>query len=111
MPLTKCSECGHEMSSDAAACPNCGKPGIPRPNPTSTVYVADASPEQRSPSIAYIVLGILIGVIVLAVLIFFLRGVGKISNSTNTNAKASTTESTNQHATPSSRANAPPRDS
>lgn len=26
MALIKCTECGKEMSSDAAACPSCGKP-------------------------------------------------------------------------------------
>lgn len=26
MTLTKCKECGHEISDEALACPNCGKP-------------------------------------------------------------------------------------
>jgi uncharacterized OB-fold protein len=26
MALTKCIECGHEVSDEALACPNCGKP-------------------------------------------------------------------------------------
>jgi len=26
MALIKCKECGHEISDDALACPNCGKP-------------------------------------------------------------------------------------
>ena len=26
MPLVTCADCGHEMSSEATACPKCGKP-------------------------------------------------------------------------------------
>jgi hypothetical protein len=28
MALIKCPECGKEMSSEAPACPNCGKPNV-----------------------------------------------------------------------------------
>jgi DNA-directed RNA polymerase subunit RPC12/RpoP len=32
MALIKCSECGKEISSNAAACPNCGNPIVSHPN-------------------------------------------------------------------------------
>jgi hypothetical protein len=28
MALVQCAECGHDISSEAAACPQCGKPGL-----------------------------------------------------------------------------------
>ena len=31
MALIKCKECGHEISDEALACPNCGKPQRDRP--------------------------------------------------------------------------------
>jgi uncharacterized membrane protein YvbJ len=31
MALIKCKECGHEISDEATACPNCGKPQKDRP--------------------------------------------------------------------------------
>jgi len=29
MPLTTCEDCGHELSTAATACPNCGSPTKP----------------------------------------------------------------------------------
>lgn len=33
MPLTPCRECGHEISSEALACPKCGAPPLPPKEP------------------------------------------------------------------------------
>jgi len=43
MALIKCKECGHEISDEALACPNCGKPQRDKPPAVSlsrqmTVY-------------------------------------------------------------------------
>ena len=43
MALIKCKECGHEISDEALACPNCGKPQRDKPPSVSlsrqiTVY-------------------------------------------------------------------------
>ena len=35
MALKKCRECGNEISTKAAACPNCGAPGKKQKKPTS----------------------------------------------------------------------------
>jgi uncharacterized membrane protein YvbJ len=35
MALIKCKECGHEISDEALACPNCGKPQKNKPVATS----------------------------------------------------------------------------
>ncbi|MCX6758830.1 MAG: zinc ribbon domain-containing protein [Candidatus Nealsonbacteria bacterium] len=35
MALLKCKECGHEISDEAKACPNCGKPQKNKPLSTS----------------------------------------------------------------------------
>ena len=59
MALVKCSECGKQISDDAGACPQCGKPvTIPEP-------VAPA-PEKKS-----LFLPLLVVVIILGVLGFF----------------------------------------
>src|SRR5690348_8325225 len=55
MPLITCSACQHEISDQAAACPNCGHPQ----NRLSPV----APPSQNKPSVA----GLLIGLIILGV--------------------------------------------
>jgi hypothetical protein len=71
MPLTKCPECGHEMSSSAPACPNCGWQPIPaQPAPDKVVYVADAPEEKSGCSLSTIIIGLLVGLGIFALLVF-----------------------------------------
>ena len=46
MALVKCDDCGHQVSTDAAACPNCGRPmkAAPEPTPAPPPTVVSASP-------------------------------------------------------------------
>ncbi len=72
MSLSNCPECGHDVSTSAVACPNCGKPlqyntAIP-PRP---VVVQDAIKEEGVPPWAFAVGAIaLIGLITLAFVLF-----------------------------------------
>ena len=71
MPLTKCPECGHEMSSSAPACPNCGwQPIAAQQAPDKVVYVADAPEEKSGCSLGTIIIGLLVGLGIFALLIF-----------------------------------------
>lgn len=69
MSLIYCPECGHDVSTNAIACPNCGRPLAVEP-PTPKVVVANPPVRERGfPTWAFIPLGIL-GVLVLF-LVFF----------------------------------------
>ena len=69
MSLIYCPECGHDVSTNAIACPNCGRPLAVEP-PTSRVVVANPPVRERGfPTWAFIPLGIL-GVLVLFIVFF-----------------------------------------
>ena len=76
MSLMKCPECGHDVSSEATSCPNCGFPIRKQNELVSTskeLYVlVPRSPYSVAPSIIFIVLGaiftpLIIGIILLSV--------------------------------------------
>lgn len=72
MSLIICPECAHEVSSSAAACPNCGHP-FARPVVQPRVVVRELPPEREGfPTWAFIPLGIL-GVVVLFLLFAWMR--------------------------------------
>lgn len=69
MSLIYCPECGHDVSTNAIACPNCGRPLAIEP-PASKVVVTNPPVRERGfPTWAFIPLGIL-GVLVLFVVFF-----------------------------------------
>ena len=47
MPLTNCSACGHQISTEAEACPQCGHPNRP-PGPTCYACSAPATTRCQS---------------------------------------------------------------
>ncbi len=72
MSLMICPECAHEVSSSAAACPNCGHPFV-RPTVQPKVIVREMPPEREGfPTWAFIPLGIL-GIVVLFLLVAWMR--------------------------------------
>ncbi len=72
MALTICPECAHEISSTAAACPNCGY-SFARPTVAPRVIVNELPPERDGfPTWAFIPLGIL-GVVLLFVFLVWMR--------------------------------------
>jgi len=65
MSLITCSECGHEVSTTAKACPNCGHPLAPPPVIHRNVVVANTLSKNRAlPNWAFVLFG-LAGVILL----------------------------------------------
>jgi len=76
MSLVNCPGCGHEMSTEAEACPKCGRPIFGIPAPPSVVYVSEPSRESHefSGSLAgQILLGLLFGVALIGfIYVFFI---------------------------------------
>jgi len=52
MALAKCEDCGHQVSTEAAACPSCGRPmnAAPAPTPTSVQPPPPIVPPQQQPA-------------------------------------------------------------
>lgn len=80
MSLTTCPDCGHEVSTTAAACPNCGYTMNTATAPAGTPPPAtpDAGErvvyEKRGPGIGTVILGLLV-VAVLVVAALWYMGV------------------------------------
>ena len=67
MALTNCPECGHEVSNEAVACPNCGRPmAAPTPVIKRKVVVAEAPVDEGFPK------WIIAPIVILAVVVIFL---------------------------------------
>ncbi|MCY7376006.1 MAG: hypothetical protein LH472_08550 [Pyrinomonadaceae bacterium] len=74
MSLMICPECAHEVSSTAAACPNCGHPFV-RPTVQPRVIINELPPEKEGfPTWAFIPLGLLGLVLVFVVFLFMRNG-------------------------------------
>jgi hypothetical protein len=88
MPLVYCPECGHEISANAIACPNCGRPIAPAPVVEKKVVAVPPAVERRSgfPPWALIPIGV-VGIIILFLIYFALRGNEDYAN-TNVNIRA-----------------------
>lgn len=72
MSLSNCPECGHDVSTAAVACPNCGRPleinTVPPPRP---VIVNELPREQGIPPWAFAAMGIAaLGILILAFVVF-----------------------------------------
>ncbi|MFT3745205.1 MAG: zinc ribbon domain-containing protein [Pyrinomonadaceae bacterium] len=95
MTLILCPECGHEVSTTAAACPNCARPLHAPPVVERKVIVAQpVDPEGGFPTWALIPIGLL-GVVLIFVAYIAFRG-GEDTANTNVNVniagKRSTTD-------------------
>jgi len=84
MSLVYCPECGHEISQNAVACPNCGLP-IQEPavvvenNPVVPPPAVIRTRKEGIPPWAIALMGVL-GVLLLVVLFFLIRGNSSDSN-------------------------------
>jgi len=87
MSLIKCPECGHEVSTTATECPNCGRP-THRPIAPETVITAIPRNKESIPPWVFIPLGIL-GVLLLLVVFFMMsRSNDDSANGVNINVSA-----------------------
>lgn len=67
MALTNCPECGHEVSNEAVACPNCGRPlAAPTPVIKRKVVVAEDPVDEGFPK------WVIAPIVILAVVVIFL---------------------------------------
>lgn len=78
MSLVYCPECSHEISQNAIACPNCGRPvGEPRvvveEHPTPAAVVTPIRRRETVPPWAYALMG-LVGVLLIVILFLLFRG-------------------------------------
>ena len=109
MSLIICPECAHEVSSTAAACPNCGHP-FARPTVQPRVVVRELPPEKEGfPTWAFIPLGLL-GLVLLFVVFVFMRN-GNNDDQKNVNiriASQSPVNTSRETATTAVRPESPP---
>ena len=99
MSLLHCAECGHEISDNAVACPNCGRPTSARaPVDERKVVVVDNGPDRDGfPTWAFIPIGML--AVILLILVFVLMNRNSEDNANlrvnvNTNTGRQTTTTT-----------------
>lgn len=95
MSLIVCPDCGHEVSTAAVACANCGRP-LADPTIERNVVITDVPPPVRDefPKWIFIPLGVL-GLLVLLVLFVFMRNNDDTAN-TNINVNVATRRSTSE---------------
>lgn len=84
MALVYCPECGHEISQNAVACPNCGlpiqdPPVVVEERPVVPPVVHNVRRREGIPPWAIALMGVL-GVLLLVILFFLIRGNSSDSN-------------------------------
>lgn len=79
MSLVNCPECGHEVSNEAVACPNCGRPlSAPTPTIHRKVVVAEKPVDEGFPK------WVIAPIVILALVVIFLLIAITRSNEENT---------------------------
>lgn len=84
MSLRICPDCGHEVSTAAVACPNCGRP-FADPTIERNVVITEVAPEKEEfPKWIFIPLGVL-GALLLLILLVWMRNRDDDTANTNIN--------------------------
>ena len=71
MSLVSCPDCGHEMSTEADTCANCGRPIFGIPDAPQVVYIDEPSDERGRSVLWQVFLGLLFGAALIAFIYFF----------------------------------------
>lgn len=88
MSLVNCPECGHEISTSATDCPNCGRPFPKQVTYQDTVVTAVPHERDRFPMWVFIPLGVLGVVLLIAFFALLNRNNDEDANSVNVNISA-----------------------
>lgn len=86
MSMIFCPECGHEVSVNAAACPNCGRPIAP-PVVEKKVVVAPPRRKETVPPWVWAIIGVL-GVLLVVLAVMLLRDSDDANTNLNVNVAA-----------------------
>lgn len=108
MSLMNCPECGHEVSNEAVACPNCGRPlSAPTPVIHRKVVVAANPPDDGFPKwiIAPIVI---LAIVVIFLLIAVTRNNDETANTRTVNVNLATQERKSAESRETTRTTNPP---
>ena len=82
MSLTNCPECGHEVSIEAVACPNCGRPlSAPTPVIQRKVVVAERPTDEGFTK------WVIVPIVILALVVVFLLIAITRNNEENANTR------------------------
>jgi hypothetical protein len=86
MSLINCPGCGHEMSTEADACPKCGRPIFGIPDTPTVVYVTEPSSSEGPGNLAgQILLGLLFGGALIGLIYVFFVAPKEASQPQNAN--------------------------
>ncbi len=88
MSLINCPECGNEVSNEAVACPNCGRP-LSTPNPTIQRKVIVAAPREEGFPKWIIAPIAILGIVVIFLLIAITRNNDNSANTRSINVDLS----------------------
>lgn len=115
MSLSICPDCGHEVSTVAVACPNCGRP-FADPTIERNVVITETMPDREEfPKWVFIPLAVL-GALLLVVLFVWMRNNNNDTANSNINVNVTTrktpvqTRETNVRTEPPNQITVPPSD-
>ena len=90
MSLVQCPECGHEVATNAFACPNCGRPLVAAPPVTERkVVVVDPPLESGFPTWALIPIGLLAVILIAVLFLVFHRNPDDANSNIRVNVNGS----------------------
>jgi hypothetical protein len=123
MALAKCEDCGHQVSTEAMACPNCGRPmraapvaaanqSLPSPEPTAAqspvpIRAQPPTPKKKNWLRRHKILSVILGLVLLIVIIAAAASGSSNKNANGSSGGSPTTPAQTPTTTPSSKPSKP----